>query len=391
MTARRVALVSPRYAPDIGGVEEVVRRLAEGVRERGWAPEVLTTDPSGRLPSFEVIRGVPVRRFPTLAGDDVFFVSPAMGLWLLRRVGGYDLVHAHSYHAAVALEAAIAARALDVPVVVSSHYHRTGHTPARRALHALYRPFGRSMLRGARQVVCGSEAEARLVREDAGEAVRTRVVPLGVDRAEIAAAPPGTPPVGRVTVLAAGRLEPYKQAARLVEALALLPRSFRAVVLGEGSARADVAATAARAGVTDRVELPGHVAREALLAEMRAADVFVSLSRHESFGLVVAEAAEAGAAVVASDIPAHREVAERLGDRVRFVHPDAAPAEVAAVIREAARLGRAPVGATDVASWDDTVTGTLAAYEAALGGRDRASSSRRWGAARPAARSGSRA
>lgn len=365
--APRVALVAPRYAPDIGGVEEVVRRLAEGARRRGWDADVLATDPSGQLARFDVLDGVPVRRFPTVAGDGVFHVSPSLGAWLLRRVREYDLLHLHSYHAAVALTGVVAGRARGVPVVVSPHYHRTGHTPLRRALHVAYRPFGRSMLRGARAVICGSAAEAALVREDAGARVRTRVVPLGVDAAEILAARPVTPEPGRVAVLSAGRLEPYKQADRVLDAVATLPRAFEAVVLGEGSQRAVLAERAAEAGLAGRVRLPGHVSRAELLGRMRGADVFVSLSRHESFGLVVAEAAEAGAAVVASDIPAHREVAERLAERVRFVGPDASAQDVAAAIREAALLGRAPAGSTAVASWDDTVDATLAVYEEVLG------------------------
>ena len=41
----------------------------------------------------------------------------------------------------------------------------------------------------------------------------------------------------------------------------------------------------------------------------RTADVVVSLSTRESFGLSLAEGIAAGAAIVASEIPAHREMA----------------------------------------------------------------------------------
>ena len=69
-----IALVSPRYAPEIGGVERVVEMTARGLARRGVDVEVITTDPTGRLPRLEQRDGVTVRRFRTLANDDVYSV-----------------------------------------------------------------------------------------------------------------------------------------------------------------------------------------------------------------------------------------------------------------------------------------------------------------------------
>ncbi len=44
MTDRRIALVPPRYGPDVvGGAELVLREVAQGLAARGWEVEVLTT------------------------------------------------------------------------------------------------------------------------------------------------------------------------------------------------------------------------------------------------------------------------------------------------------------------------------------------------------------
>ena len=44
MEPRRLAFVPPRYGPDVvGGAEPVLRQIADGLADRGWTVDVLTT------------------------------------------------------------------------------------------------------------------------------------------------------------------------------------------------------------------------------------------------------------------------------------------------------------------------------------------------------------
>jgi glycosyltransferase involved in cell wall biosynthesis len=75
----------------------------------------------------------------------------------------------------------------------------------------------------------------------------------------------------------------------------------------------------------------------------RTATSTLSLSAREAFGLVLLEAAVAGSRVVASDIPAHAELAHRLGPvgaRMAVVTPDVAV--VAAALDSQVEMGRLP-------------------------------------------------
>ena len=330
-----VGLVTPRYPPAIGGVERHVEELAHGLARRGVAVEVITTDPSGLLDRVETVDGIPVRRFGTLAHDGVFFVSPGLARWLVANAGRYALIHGHSYHTPLVLAAAIAARRRHVPFVLTPHYHGTGHTPLRAALHHPYKVFGARVVHAARRVICVSASELELIERDFGLDVPTSVIHNGVDIDDLLALPrradgPGT------LVLSVGRLEPYKRLDLLANSVSSLSGEVRVVVVGDGPARPRLEGQLRALGVEDRMTLTGSLPHAQLLERFRAADVFVSLSLHEAFGLTLLEGAVAGAGVVATDLDAHREVAALLpAGAVRLIPVDSSPAEVAASISAA--------------------------------------------------------
>lgn len=366
----RILIVSPRYPPAQGGVERHVAVLARGLRARGVDVRVVTTDPSGSLPADHVADGVPVRRFGTIRGNDVYFLSPGLSAWLATHARDVDLVHAASYHTPLALAAAAGARLAGRPFVLTPYYHGTGHTQGRARLHRPYRIPGGRMVRSADAIIACSEAEAALLRDHFGHALPITVIPLGVDAAQYASAEPFAASDDRPLVLAGGRLEAYKQVDVVVAAMAALP-GHRLAVFGSGPAAPAVEAAVREAGAGDRVTLLGRVSDEDLRRWYRTADVYVTMSRKESFGLTVLEAVAAGAAVVASDIPAYAEQTCTLPPEwLRLVGVDAPPACVAAAIVAAGR--RADRGSVPaIRGWDASVVETTALYRHVFAQRGR--------------------
>jgi glycosyltransferase involved in cell wall biosynthesis len=369
MTTRPIALVTHRYAPAIGGVERVVEQLARGLTRRDIAVEVITTDPTRQLPMREMRDGVLVRRFPTLANDSTYYVAPRLAAWLKRNAARYALIHVHSYHTALAPQAALAAWAAGTPLLLSPYFHGGGHTLLRQALHVPYRLAGHWMVRQARGLIYISQAERALFEQHFGSGHAQLVVPCGVETVPLLAAQPYARPAGRKIILAVGRLEAYKQTNRLLMALPLLPPEYELVIIGNGPQRPQLEQQAAALGVGDRLRLLNHVAQADLLSWYRSADIFVSLSRHESFGMTLLEGAAAGAAIVASDIPAHREVVGYLPpDRALLVDPDCTPAYLGRAVELAARRGRANDTATwRLPSWDGMVDTLVACYAEVIG------------------------
>jgi glycosyltransferase involved in cell wall biosynthesis len=151
---------------------------------------------------------------------------------------------------------------------------------------------------------------------------------LGVDARAVADHPPPRvdQPAGRPDghVLVVGALRPYKGIHTVVEGVARMGERPRVIVVGEGELRAP------------GVELTGWV-DEARLDELyRTAAATVSASYYEGYGLPVAESLSYGLPTIASDIPAHREVA---GDAALYFPPGDADALAAALAAPRAGLG----------------------------------------------------
>ena len=151
----------------------------------------------------------------------------------------------------------------------------------------------------------------------------------------------GIAPSARVA-LYSRNLEPYQGVSELLEAMPDLVREFPDAVLvllgAEGSPRDSFRLRADALGICGAVRLVGRQPREEVPTYLAKADVLVSPRIYgENLPLKVFEYLSAGRPIVASDIPAHRQV---LGEgRATLVPPRAADLStaIAHVLRDPSR------------------------------------------------------
>lgn len=331
----KVSLVSPGFPPQLGGVEVVVGYLAEELCGHGHRVMVYAQQPRGS--SFPASHDYPVHRFADWSGSRQFPVAPGLARALWRDRGLFDVIHAHSFHA---LPAMMAATVPKVPLVFTPHFHAVGHTRAASALHIAYDPLATLLFRRADKVTCVSVAESELLlsRYPSVEP-RLSIVPLGVDTQALLAAEPFR--TDRPIVLVAGRLERYKRVDTVIRAFASMREDAQLVICGTGSHRPALERLARELTIASRISFLGQVSQEELRRWQRTATSAVSLSAREAFGLALMEAAVTGSRVVASDIPAHAELARQLGrvdERMAVVTPEVAA--VAAALDSQVEMGR---------------------------------------------------
>lgn len=266
-------------------------------------------------------------------------------------------------------------RAMRAPLVYESHGYSPDVAAALPDMIATARPPGPAKLRrlAAREArvwrdadgyVTITEGLAREMRRRFGDRARVAVVHDGV---RIDAKRSWTPPAPAQipTVVYAGHLYAWKGVDVLLEALALLS-NVRAVVVGGHESEPDLErlrTLAGRLGIAGRVTFTGLVEPAAVRGFLADATVLAlpnpasALSTRYTSPLKLFEYMAAGRAIVASDLPAFREVLED-GVTAMLVAPGDARALAKGIRRVisdpvfAAALGRAAFEKAPEYGWD---------------------------------------
>ncbi len=359
----KIAFVTGHYSPFAGGIETHVREIARILVERGDEITVLTQSDDPSWPSYEVMDGVVVERFPVLFPSRHFAVSVALWHAIRKRRLEWEVVHVHGYGSIVPFLAMCAGA---TPLVFTPHYHGTGHSTVRRLLHIPYRWIGSLIADASNLIICVSEAERRLfLTHFPSVAKKTIVIPNGVDLQAIMVAEPIRSE--RTTIVCGGRLETYKHVDAILRAFALLSNEYELVICGDGPERSNLELLARQTGKMNEVRFLGRVGVDELYRWYQTARVYVSMSSNEAMPVAILELLACGSSIVCSDIPAHRDLKSKTNGAIELVTLGSSGAELARAIEVAAALTSSVELA--VPTWSDVAEVTSEAYERVLGDR----------------------
>jgi glycosyltransferase involved in cell wall biosynthesis len=310
----KILFCNYEYPPRGGGGGVVMSALARELARRHEVT-VLTSQALG-LVGANVEGGVRIARAPVFFRRQLAVANfPSMlaflpsgvlkGLGLLRSTH-FDVVNTH-FVVPSGPVGQVLARIGRAPNVLSVHggdlFDPSKQSSPHR--HAWLRAPIRYMLNAADEVVGQSSDTVRHVSEIYGVNRPVELIPLGIERPPAVTGAPrealGLPSAAFVMVTI-GRLVARKSTLQLLQALASCDRpDVHLVVVGDGPDMAILHSAAAAAGVAERVHLLGQVSDGQKYQALAAADIFVSTSQHEGFGLVFLEAMAFGLPVVCYD------------------------------------------------------------------------------------------
>jgi len=306
----KIAQVCPRFPPYIGGIETHVREISERLVERGFELEVLSCDPSGKLPKEEVINNVRVVRFRSWAPSEAYYFSRELKKYLTKNSAKFDVVHAHSYHAFPALYCA-QTKSRNM-LVLTPHYLGRGQTFFRNVLHVPYKFVAKKIFERSDKVICVSRYEKDLVmnrfnlRQD-----KVVVIPNGINTDELSRYK-WRPKFPHPRITYSGRLERYqKNVDKLVQAFKILVNEYgvnaQLLIIGTGPYEKRLRRLIDKLGLQNLVILKHSLHREAYLEEIASSNVFVLPSEHECYGIVAAESIVMGVPTVVANSTALSE------------------------------------------------------------------------------------
>jgi glycogen synthase len=311
----RIALVSARYYPYMGGTETHIHEVSRRMVAAGHDVTILTSDVSGKLPAEErTDSGVTVRRYPAYPrGTDLYY---APEIYKAVTDGGWDVVHGQGYHTFVAPLAMAAAKRARIPYVVT--FHSGGHSSRlrnaiRKVQYALLRP----LLKDAAQLIGVSEFEADLFSKSlALPRERFKVIPNGAQLPKADGIAPAANPDHAPLILSVGRLERYKGHHRVIRALPFVREAYpdaRLRVAGSGPYEDELRQLVHKLNLADCVEIgaipPGE--RGAMAALMTQAALVTLISDYEAHPVAVMEAVSLRRPVLVAHTSGLAELAER--------------------------------------------------------------------------------
>jgi phosphatidyl-myo-inositol alpha-mannosyltransferase len=367
----RIGIACP-YSWDVpGGVQSHIRDLAEALIAMGLEVSVIApADDDRPLPPYVVPAGkaMPVPYNGSVARLAFGPISAnRVRRWL--RDGDFDVLHVHE--PAVPSLSLLACWAASGPIVA------TVHTALRRSRVLLAtQPVLRSALEKIDGRIAVSEAaRSTFVEHLGGDAV---LIPNGVATHRYRQAEPlgGWPGTGGAIGFLGRMDEPRKGLGVLLDAFELLAPDrpgLRLLIAGPGDA--DEQRRKLPGQLRDRCVFLGEVSERDKVRMLHSVDIFCSPNTGgESFGIVTAEAMAAGLPIVASDIPAFRQVLRDGQAGELFSTADAADLARAAggLLDDPARRAELSVAALDaVAAYDWSVVAreVLSVYETVILGR----------------------
>jgi len=360
----RVLQVTPRYYPDMGGVENHVYQVATRLAEQNVDVSVLTTDRSGQRPSYEMRDGVMIHRVRAWPTDKDFYFAPALQHMIAN--GNWDLMHLQSYHTFVAPLAMQAARQATLPYVVT--FHGGGHSSRlRTALRGIQWTLLRPLLAHAERLIAVADFEVPLFSQRLQVPLeRFTVIPNGADLPQLtqAVATPAIEPL----IVSVGRLERYKGHQRVIAALPVLLKQYpqaRLRIIGSGPYEGQLRQLAQRLGVAQHVDIYAVPAteRQAMARELAQAALVVLLSDYETQPLAVLEALGLGRPVLVADTSGLRELAAR--GLARAIPLAATPEQAASAMLEQLRNPLVPP-MINLPTWNECASQLLSLYQSII-------------------------
>jgi glycosyltransferase involved in cell wall biosynthesis len=292
----QVVVLTPLGAGGQGGVD----RMMDGLRD------VLKIDRFANIKA----------RFITTRGPGSILLSPLflahaiVRLLLLRLLGRVDVVHINlSAHGSTYRKLILArvSRICRLPYVLHLHSGQFDYFWASRR-SVLRKEIDLMFLRSQKIIVLGNHWK-QMVSDRIPDCAGQVVIVPNATRIAIFKNPKIMDEEANILFL--GRLGPEKGVPQLVMALASLGSTsgWRATLAGDGAVN-DTRARVERAGLSDRISVPGWVDSVRVEALLRAANILVLPSTSENLPMSVIEALAHGAAVICTPVGALPDIIE---------------------------------------------------------------------------------
>jgi glycosyltransferase involved in cell wall biosynthesis len=309
----KLLVIVHQYYPNIGGVESVVKSIVDRLpryKKLINGVIVLTGEKNIQEMIIEDVNDfVRIYRWPVLAWNNAYFIPKDLYklydiVHQIVMTNDIKVVHVHCAHAIfpVVLGLYIKRKFRDkVKLIVSMHYHASGHSFVRVFLWKFWRFYVNMLVNLADVLHSVSIYESELIKRDYPISNNKLVIiPNGVDEKVFNYRWRGQE---SNYILYAGRIEKYKNIEKafiILKALNKYVKDFKLKIIGNGPYLVKLKKIASDMGLFNHVIFGNYTSKERYYETIANAYSVVNLSEHEAFSIFVAEALAIGTPAIVS-------------------------------------------------------------------------------------------
>lgn len=298
----------PKSEDDVQGifVLDYIRSVAPLCNVKVFAPRLVGKK---KGLSEDQVHGIPVIRysvteFPMQGPLKYFFYRRLLrnAAKEVAKIPNIDIIHAHGSIISGTIAAKVA-KQKSIPFIVTEHIG-----PFSVVTNSGWkRRWTKKILEQANALLCVSEHQKN---EILSAGIKPRNVHVTYNPVDTELFRPAGDKTERKNILFVGRLDNFKGALRCAEAFAALAQEnpeWKFTIVGEGEDMNALQQLVKNHRLENRIILKGFLDKKGVAYEMQQADFLVFPSRHESFGLVAAEAMSCGLPVIITNRTAPKE------------------------------------------------------------------------------------
>lgn len=314
----KIINISPKYPPNLGGVQNVVRQISEEFIKKGHQVDVFTSDIG--CPKDKQLKSTKNLKIHYLKAKEFAHTPIILSLYKeLMKIPQDSIMHVHVAQAYVPEIVYKVWKKRKIPYIAHMHGDADPSSFLGKIIFKPYKKiFIKIFLKHAEKIIVLTEGYKELIgKKYAIDKHKIIIIPNGVGE-EFFVNKKGKNKIPHL--LFVGRISTEKNLPRLIESIALCKSKFILDIVGNGELL-DKNKKLVRQKNLKNVIFHGKKTGKDLVKLYGQADIFISTSDGEGFPLTILEAMASRLPIIASDVKGNHEIVKNVGILVNPLNP----------------------------------------------------------------------
>lgn len=323
---KKLAIVCPKPPWFNEGEAKVVKEHSLRLAKK-FNLEIFCCDPSGKEAGIHNWNNIKVHVYKGFTNAYLF----SWKLFKDLKKEEFDIVHVHGFTTFMPLVTSLLKENTS-RLIFQPHYHPIGSTFWFDKFRKVYDPIiGNFIINKSDKIICVSNYEKKELEKKYDIKGKVRVLYNGIDTNMFKRVRPFKS--RKKIILYVGRLEKYKNIQLIIEAMIFL-KDCHFFIIGGGPYKNNLQRLIKKLNLDKNVKLLRNVKDKELRRWYKTCDIFITLSKVESFGLTVIESLAAGKPVIVNYETSLAELSDKFKEVIPVKIKDISIEELAKTIKK---------------------------------------------------------